>query len=83
MTTYFLLGNPLVSEDSIMGREDGGTFSYTDDLHGQRKKGKGKNGKLYEALEKQLTQGSNKSIKVNKESKGKIQQSNMVTYGKI
>ncbi|TKS74089.1 Guanylate cyclase soluble subunit beta-2 [Collichthys lucidus] len=38
MTTYFLLGNLLVSEESIMGKEDGGTCLYTEDLHGQRKK---------------------------------------------
>lgn len=40
MTTYFLLGNLLVSEDSIMGREDGGKCLYRKDLHGQSKKGK-------------------------------------------
>lgn len=39
MTTYFLLGNLLVSEDGIMGKEDGGTCLYTEDLRGQRKKG--------------------------------------------
>ncbi|XP_044044048.1 guanylate cyclase soluble subunit beta-2-like [Siniperca chuatsi] len=38
MTTYFLLGNLLVSEDSIMGREVGGTRLYREDLHGQNKK---------------------------------------------
>ncbi|XP_041821748.1 guanylate cyclase soluble subunit beta-2 [Chelmon rostratus] len=38
MTTYFLLGNLLVSEDSIMGREDGGKCLYRKDLHGQSKK---------------------------------------------
>ncbi|XP_070711441.1 guanylate cyclase soluble subunit beta-2 [Pempheris klunzingeri] len=34
MTTYFLLGNPLVSEDGIMGREVG-TCLYREDPHGQ------------------------------------------------
>ncbi|KAI3366247.1 hypothetical protein L3Q82_009720, partial [Scortum barcoo] len=38
MTTYFLLGNPLVSEDAIMGREVGETCLYKEDLHGQSKK---------------------------------------------
>ncbi|XP_074482583.1 guanylate cyclase soluble subunit beta-2 [Sebastes fasciatus] len=38
MTTYFLLGNLLVSEDRIMGREAGGSCLYREDLHGQRKK---------------------------------------------
>ncbi|TDG96370.1 hypothetical protein EPR50_G00239450 [Perca flavescens] len=38
MTTYFLLGNPLVSEDSIMGKEVGGPCLYRDDLHSQSKK---------------------------------------------
>ncbi|XP_033958096.2 LOW QUALITY PROTEIN: guanylate cyclase soluble subunit beta-2-like [Pseudochaenichthys georgianus] len=32
MTTYFLLGNPLVSEECIMGREVGGTCLYGEDL---------------------------------------------------
>ncbi|XP_035533921.1 guanylate cyclase soluble subunit beta-2-like [Morone saxatilis] len=32
MTTYFLLGNMLVSEDSIMGRKVGGTGLYREDL---------------------------------------------------
>ncbi|KAK1876400.1 Guanylate cyclase soluble subunit beta-2 [Dissostichus eleginoides] len=31
MTTYFLLGNPLVSEECIMGREVGGTCLYGED----------------------------------------------------
>lgn len=35
MTTYFLLGNMVVSEDSIMGREDGGICFYREDLHDQ------------------------------------------------
>ncbi|XP_076580298.1 guanylate cyclase soluble subunit beta-2-like [Chaetodon auriga] len=38
MTTYFLLGNPLVSEDCIMGREAGRNCLYRVDLHGQSKK---------------------------------------------
>ncbi|XP_059183999.1 guanylate cyclase soluble subunit beta-2 [Centropristis striata] len=38
MTTYFLLGNPLVSEDSIMGREVEGSCLYREDLHDQSKK---------------------------------------------
>ncbi|KAL7370294.1 hypothetical protein ABVT39_025085 [Epinephelus coioides] len=37
MTTYFLVGNPLVSEDSIMGREVGGTCLYREHLYGQNK----------------------------------------------
>ncbi|XP_045911398.1 guanylate cyclase soluble subunit beta-2-like isoform X1 [Micropterus dolomieu] len=37
MTTYFLLGNLLVSEDSIMGREVGETLLYMEDLHGKSK----------------------------------------------
>ncbi|XP_034061385.1 guanylate cyclase soluble subunit beta-2 [Gymnodraco acuticeps] len=32
MTTYFLLGNPLVSEECIMGREVGETCLYGEDL---------------------------------------------------
>lgn len=47
MTTYFLLGNLLVSEDSIMGREVGGTCLYKDDLHGKRKKGKKQKKKVF------------------------------------
>lgn len=39
MTTYFLLGNLLVSEDSIMGREGGKTCIYSEELQGQSKKG--------------------------------------------
>uniref|UniRef100_A0A8D3AAD6 guanylate cyclase n=1 Tax=Scophthalmus maximus TaxID=52904 RepID=A0A8D3AAD6_SCOMX len=39
MTTYFLLGNLLVSEDRIMGREDGKTCLYREDLHSQSKTG--------------------------------------------
>ncbi|XP_068460255.1 guanylate cyclase soluble subunit beta-2-like [Clinocottus analis] len=39
MTTYFLLGNLLLSEDSIMGREVGGAFLYREDLCGQSEKG--------------------------------------------
>ncbi|KAM8902665.1 guanylate cyclase soluble subunit beta-2 isoform 3-T3 [Spinachia spinachia] len=35
MTTYFLMGNLLVSEDSIMGREGGQTCLYKDDLYVQ------------------------------------------------
>uniref|UniRef100_A0A4W6EUZ5 guanylate cyclase n=1 Tax=Lates calcarifer TaxID=8187 RepID=A0A4W6EUZ5_LATCA len=38
MTTYFLLGNLLVSEDSIMGREGGKTCIYSEELQGQSKK---------------------------------------------
>ncbi|KAK2856698.1 hypothetical protein Q5P01_005433 [Channa striata] len=38
MTTYLLFGNPLLSEDSIMGREDEGTFLYKEDLNGQSRK---------------------------------------------
>ncbi|KAK9523719.1 hypothetical protein VZT92_017622 [Zoarces viviparus] len=37
MTTYFLMGNLLVSEDSIMGRDDGGTCLYRED-YGQSEK---------------------------------------------
>ncbi|XP_047192530.1 guanylate cyclase soluble subunit beta-2 isoform X2 [Scophthalmus maximus] len=37
MTTYFLLGNLLVSEDRIMGREDGKTCLYREELHSQSK----------------------------------------------
>ncbi|XP_034721079.1 guanylate cyclase soluble subunit beta-2 [Etheostoma cragini] len=37
MTTYFLLGNPLMSEDSIMGKEVGGSCLYREDLHSQSK----------------------------------------------
>lgn len=40
MTTYFLLGNLLMSEDCIMGKEVGQTCLYREDLHGQSKKGK-------------------------------------------
>lgn len=40
MTTYFLLGNLLLSEDCIMGREGAQTCLYREDLHGQSKKGK-------------------------------------------
>nr|XP_020441753.1 guanylate cyclase soluble subunit beta-2-like isoform X2 [Monopterus albus] len=39
MTTYFLLGNMVVSEDSIMGREDGGICFYREDLHDQTRTG--------------------------------------------
>ncbi|XP_019957801.2 guanylate cyclase soluble subunit beta-2 [Paralichthys olivaceus] len=38
MTTYFLLGNLLASEDDIMGREAGNMCLYKDDLHGQNEK---------------------------------------------
>ncbi|GAA6216177.1 guanylate cyclase soluble subunit beta-2-like [Lates japonicus] len=38
MTTYFLLGNLLVSEDSIMGREGGKTCIYSEEPQGQSKK---------------------------------------------
>ncbi|KAL3045883.1 hypothetical protein OYC64_014020 [Pagothenia borchgrevinki] len=37
MTTYFLLGNPLVSEECIMGREVGGTCLYGEDLQLHRR----------------------------------------------
>lgn len=40
MTTYFLIGNLLVSEDSIMGREGGQTCLYREDLYDQSEKGK-------------------------------------------
>lgn len=46
MTTYFLLGNLLVSEDSIMGREVGETRLYMEDLHGKGKTGKEQNMEL-------------------------------------
>uniref|UniRef100_A0A8C2X247 guanylate cyclase n=1 Tax=Cyclopterus lumpus TaxID=8103 RepID=A0A8C2X247_CYCLU len=36
MTTYFLLGNLLLSEESIMGREVGGAGLYREDLYGQK-----------------------------------------------
>ncbi|XP_056286741.1 guanylate cyclase soluble subunit beta-2 [Pseudoliparis swirei] len=35
MTTYFLMGNLLLSEDGIMGREVGGASLYREDLCGQ------------------------------------------------
>uniref|UniRef100_A0A3B5AFX0 guanylate cyclase n=1 Tax=Stegastes partitus TaxID=144197 RepID=A0A3B5AFX0_9TELE len=35
MTTYFLFGNLLLSEDSIMGREAGGSSLYREELCGQ------------------------------------------------
>uniref|UniRef100_G3PRL3 guanylate cyclase n=1 Tax=Gasterosteus aculeatus aculeatus TaxID=481459 RepID=G3PRL3_GASAC len=38
MTTYFLIGNLLVSEDSIMGREGGQTCLYREDLYDQSEK---------------------------------------------
>ncbi|XP_034402886.1 guanylate cyclase soluble subunit beta-2 [Cyclopterus lumpus] len=38
MTTYFLLGNLLLSEESIMGREVGGAGLYREDLYGQSKR---------------------------------------------
>ncbi|XP_062417299.1 guanylate cyclase soluble subunit beta-2 [Pungitius pungitius] len=38
MTTYFLMGNLLVSEDSIMGRAGGQTCIYRDDLYDQSQK---------------------------------------------
>ncbi|XP_026219406.1 guanylate cyclase soluble subunit beta-2 [Anabas testudineus] len=38
MTTYFLLENQLLSDDSIMGREDGGICLYKERLHGQSRK---------------------------------------------
>nr|XP_046238364.1 guanylate cyclase soluble subunit beta-2-like [Scatophagus argus] len=38
MTTYFLLGNQMVSEDSIMGRDAGGGCLYRDDFHDKSKK---------------------------------------------
>uniref|UniRef100_A0A7N8XCZ5 guanylate cyclase n=1 Tax=Mastacembelus armatus TaxID=205130 RepID=A0A7N8XCZ5_9TELE len=34
MITYFLLGNPMLSEDSIMGREAGGICLYREELPG-------------------------------------------------
>lgn len=42
MTTYFLLGNLLVSDDDIMGKEAGGICLYKDELHSQSTKGKSK-----------------------------------------
>lgn len=42
MTTYFLLGNLLMSEDCIMGKAAGQTCLYREDLHDQTKKGKNK-----------------------------------------
>ncbi|TNN48679.1 Guanylate cyclase soluble subunit beta-2 [Liparis tanakae] len=39
MTTYFLMGNLLVSEDDIMGREVGGASLYREDLCGQSSSG--------------------------------------------
>ncbi|CAK6981278.1 guanylate cyclase soluble subunit beta-2, partial [Scomber scombrus] len=38
MTTYFLLGNLLMSEDCIMGKAVGQTCLYREDLHDQTKK---------------------------------------------
>ncbi|XP_026158067.1 guanylate cyclase soluble subunit beta-2 [Mastacembelus armatus] len=38
MITYFLLGNPMLSEDSIMGREAGGICLYREELPGLRQK---------------------------------------------
>ncbi|XP_051799315.1 guanylate cyclase soluble subunit beta-2 [Acanthochromis polyacanthus] len=38
MNTYFLLGNPLLSENGIMGIEDGGNRLYREELHGQSSK---------------------------------------------
>ncbi|XP_035485555.1 guanylate cyclase soluble subunit beta-2 isoform X2 [Scophthalmus maximus] len=46
MTTYFLLGNLLVSEDRIMGREDGKTCLYREDLHSQSKTAGGQGGSV-------------------------------------
>uniref|UniRef100_A0A3Q3EY32 guanylate cyclase n=1 Tax=Labrus bergylta TaxID=56723 RepID=A0A3Q3EY32_9LABR len=40
MTTYFLLGNLLMSEESIMGREGGGTCLYPEENLGQIDQGK-------------------------------------------
>lgn len=40
MTTYFLMGNLLLSEDGIMGREVGGASLYREDLCGQSSSGK-------------------------------------------
>ncbi|XP_069031344.1 guanylate cyclase soluble subunit beta-2 isoform X2 [Embiotoca jacksoni] len=39
MTTYFLFGNLLLSEDGIMGRERGVSCLYGEGFHGQRQKG--------------------------------------------
>ncbi|XP_071758230.2 guanylate cyclase soluble subunit beta-2 [Centroberyx gerrardi] len=41
MTTYFLFGNLWASEESIMGREAGGSRLYKEDLQGQRVKESG------------------------------------------
>lgn len=91
MTTYFLLGNPLVSEDSIMGRAARGICLYKEDVHGQSRKGKEENMENYLYSEEislhmwhnnwgtcSFYLGKTKRINVNKNSKGKLQQPNMV-----
>uniref|UniRef100_A0A8D3EB28 guanylate cyclase n=1 Tax=Scophthalmus maximus TaxID=52904 RepID=A0A8D3EB28_SCOMX len=60
MTTYFLLGNLLVSEDRIMGREDGKTCLYREDLHSQSKTGTVRDNK---SQERQWTDNETQVIK--------------------
>lgn len=63
MTTYFLLGSQLVSEDSIMGRKNGGTCLYIKDLQGQSTMGKGEKMAIYMKHEKISSFNSKKKAK--------------------